>query len=64
MREESKGRAGVRWISVVEKEWKDIGGNRGELMSAEKFGRYKTEIGKNDRNQGKVSAKKQGEIEI
>ena len=40
----TKGRAGTRWGSVVEKVGKDIGGNQGGLMSAGKFGRYKAEV--------------------
>ena len=37
----TKGRAGIRWDSVVEKVWKDIGGNE-EILSIEKFAGYKT----------------------
>ena len=33
-----------RWDSVVEKVWKNLGGNQEEAMSAEKFGRYETEV--------------------
>ena len=40
----TKGRASARCDSVVEKVWKDIGGNLEELMSAEKFGKYKAEV--------------------
>ena len=40
----TKGRAGIRWDGVVEKVWKDIGGNQEEMMSAGKFGRYKAEV--------------------
>ena len=40
----TKGRAGIRWDSVVEKVWKDIGGNQGEILSIEKFAGYKTEV--------------------
>ena len=40
----TKRRAGIRWDSVVEKVWKDIGGNQEEMMSAEKFGRSKAEV--------------------
>ena len=36
-----KGRAGIRWDSVVEKVWKDIGGNQEGILSIEKFGGYK-----------------------
>ena len=39
----TKGRAGIMWDSVVEKIWKDIGGNPEYLMSAGRFGRYKAE---------------------
>ena len=40
-----RARAGIRWDSVVEKAWKDIGGNQEEiLLSIEKFGGYKTEV--------------------
>ena len=34
----TKGRAGIRWDSVVEKVWKNIGGNQEEMLSIEKFG--------------------------
>ena len=40
----TKGRAGIRWISVVEKIWKDLGGDQEEVLSLEKFGGYKTEV--------------------
>ncbi|MEP2037814.1 MAG: hypothetical protein ABJI72_14510 [Parasphingorhabdus sp.] len=40
----TKGRAGIRWDGVVEKVWKDIRGNQGEIMSAGKFGRYKAKV--------------------
>ena len=40
----AKGRAGIRWDSVVEKVWKDIGGNQEEILSIEKFAGYKTEV--------------------
>ena len=40
----TKGRAGVRWDSVVEKVWKDIGGNQEEILSIEKFVGYNTEV--------------------
>ena len=35
------GRAGISWDSIVEKVWKDIGGNQEEVIFAGKFGRYK-----------------------
>ena len=58
----TKGRAGIRWDSVVEKVWKDIGGNQEEILqlSIDKFEGYETEV-KEKRNKGKASAKKQGE---
>ena len=33
----------MRWDSVVEKVWKEIGGNQEEILFIEKFGEYKTE---------------------
>ena len=39
-----KGRSGVRWDNVVEKIWKDVGGDQEEVLSTEKFGGYKTEV--------------------
>ena len=44
MGEKTKGRAGIRWYNVVEKIWKDIGGDQEEKLSTEKFGGYKTEV--------------------
>ena len=38
----TKGLAGIRWKSVVDKVWKDVGGHQ-EMMSVEKFGGYRTE---------------------
>ena len=40
----TKERAGIRWDNVVEKIWKDRGGNQEEILSTEKFGGYKTEV--------------------
>ena len=40
----TKGRAGIRWDNVVEKVWKDLGGDQAEVLSVEKFGGYKTEV--------------------
>ena len=40
----TKGRAGIRWDSVVEKVWKVIPGNQEEILSIEKFAGYKTEV--------------------
>ena len=39
----TKWRAGLRWGSVVEKVWKNIGGNQEEILSIEKFEGCKTE---------------------
>ena len=39
--EVTKGRAGIRWGSVVEKVRKDVGGNQAEALSMEKFAGYK-----------------------
>ena len=39
----TKGRAEIRWDSVVEKVWKDVGVNQEEVMSAGEFWRYKAE---------------------
>ena len=58
----TKGRAGIRRDSVVEKVWKGIVGNQEEIMCTEKFGGYKTEIKYASKYDGnKSSAKKQGE---
>ena len=40
----TKGRAGIRWDNVVEKIWEDLGGDKEEAPSIEKFGGYKTEV--------------------
>ena len=40
----TRGRAGIRWDSVVEKIWKNSGGDQDEVRSNEKFGGYKTEV--------------------
>ena len=58
----TKGRAGIRWDSVVEKIWKDLGRGQEKVMSAGKFGRYKAEVEEIIERRGKASAKKQGEI--
>ena len=42
MGENNKGRAGIRRDNVVEKIWKDLGGDQEEVLSIEKFGGYKT----------------------
>ena len=38
----TKGRTGKRWNNVVERIWKDLGGDQEEVLSIEKFGGYKT----------------------
>ena len=40
----TNGRAGIRWDNVVEKIWKDFGGDQEEVLSIERFGGYKTEV--------------------
>ena len=50
----TKGRAGIRLDNVVEKIWTELGGEREEKLSIEKFSRSK---GKN-RRKGEASAKK------
>ena len=40
----TEGRGGIRWDRVVEKVWKDIGGNQEEILSIEKFAGCKTEV--------------------
>ena len=58
----TKGRAGIRWDSVVEKVWKDKGGNQQEVMSV-----HREVCGvqgwskRNDSNKGKANANQQGE---
>ena len=56
-----KGRAGIRWDSVVYKVWKGIGGSQEEILSMEKFGGYKTGSTRKARKKGMASAKKQDE---
>ena len=41
--ETTKGRARIRWDNVVEKTWKDLGGDQQEILSMDTFGGYKTE---------------------
>ena len=41
-----KGRTGIRWDGVVDNAWKDLRGNREDMLSTEKFGGYKTKITK------------------
>ena len=40
----TKGRAEIRWDSVVEKTCQDVGGIQEDMMSVEKCGRYQTEL--------------------
>ena len=40
----TKGRAGIRWDNVAEKQWKDIEGDQEEVLSTEKFGGYKRAV--------------------
>ena len=40
----TKGKAGIRWDRVVENIWKEIGGNKNDLMSIEDVGEYKKKI--------------------
>ena len=40
----TKERAGIRWDSVVEKVWKNIGGNQEEILSIDTLRGYSTEI--------------------
>ena len=40
----TKARAGIRWDGIVERVWKDTGGNQEDMTSAEKFGRYTTDV--------------------
>ena len=40
----TRGRAGTKWDNVVEKLWKELGGDQEEVLFIEKFGGYKTEV--------------------
>ena len=40
----TQGRAGIRWDSVVEKVWTDVGGNQEDILSMEKFAGYMTQV--------------------
>ena len=42
----AKGRPGITWDGVVEKEWNDVGGNLQEILPIEKFAGYKEEVKK------------------
>ena len=52
----AKGRTRIRWDNVVENIWKDLRGDQEEILSAEKFGRYKTEVKEIIVRKGKASA--------
>ena len=57
----TKGRPGIRSDSVVEKVWKDIGGNQEEVLSIREVCGVQDRSKIMDRNEGRASAKKQGE---
>ena len=38
MRETTRGLIGSRWDNVVEKRWKDLGGDQEDVLSIKKFG--------------------------
>ena len=40
----TKRRSGIRWDSVVEKIWKDLGRDQQKVLSIDKFGGHKTEV--------------------
>ena len=44
LEKDTKGRAEVKWDGVVEKVWKEIGGNQEEILSINKFGGCKAEV--------------------
>ena len=54
----TKGWAAIRWDDVVEKIWKDLGGNQEEVLFTEKFGGYKTKVKEKTEKKRKASAKK------
>ena len=56
--EVTKGRAGIRWGSVVEKVRKDVGGTQEEILSIEKYGGVEDRSKRKDRMQENTSAKK------
>ena len=57
----TKGRAGVRWDSIVEKVWK-ARGKPAKVVSAGRFWEVQGRGRRKDRNKGKASATKQGGI--
>ena len=50
----TKGRAVIRWHSVVQKVWKGVGGNHGERLSIENFERYKIEVEEGAERRGRL----------
>ena len=44
-KKKTKGKAGIRWDKVAENVWKEIEGNKNEIMSIEDVGEYKTKVG-------------------
>ena len=61
---ESNNRGGWNKVGrrIVEKVWKDIGGNQEKILSIEKFAGHKTEAKEMiERRERLVSARKQGE---
>ena len=44
MKKRTKGEAGIRWDKEVENIWKEIGGNKKEIMSIEDGEEYKTKV--------------------
>ena len=55
----TKGRGGIRWENLVDKIWKDLGGDQEEvLLPTEKFGGYKKEVKERTERKRNASAKK------
>ena len=48
----TKGRAGITWDNVVDKIWKELGGDQEDILSVEKFGGYKTEVNEKKKGEG------------
>ena len=44
MEERTEGKPRIRWDKVVENIWKEIGGNKKEIMSIEDGEGYKTKV--------------------
>ena len=40
----TKGKVGIKWDKVVESVWKEIGGNKEEMMSIYDGGEYKAKV--------------------